>query len=77
MPEINFKCKKCGNELDFEVGKIYFPTNVDDKLNFEYDVICEYCGKVTINDLELTELGQTQVSMLYFSELSKGETNQK
>lgn len=72
MPKINFKCKKCGNEFDFEVGRIYFPTNIDDKLNFENEIICQYCGKVTTNYLELTELGQTQVGEIYFLKVKNG-----
>lgn len=71
MAEINFKCKKCNKEFDFEVGIICFPANIDDKLNFEKDIFCPNCGKMKIDDLELTELGQTQVSEPYFIHLDK------
>lgn len=69
MAEINFKCKKCKTEFDFEVGKITFGY----KLSFEKEIICPICGKRDINSLELTEYGQTQVSELYFMHLNGGK----
>lgn len=59
---LNFKCKKCRKIFDFNVGKIAF----GDKLSFENNIICKKCGLLEIDDLELTELGQTQATELYF-----------
>lgn len=68
MAEINFKCKKCREEFDFEVGKIAFGM----RLGFEKEIICPNCGKLRTDEqnceLELTEWGQTQVAELYFAE---------
>lgn len=59
---LNFRCKKCRKTFDFNVGKITF----GNKLRFENRIFCIKCGLVEIDDLELTELGQTQVTELYF-----------
>jgi len=64
MADINFKCKKCDKEFDCETGKIQF----GDRLSFEKKIMYPKCGVMDIEDLELTEIGQTQVSELYFSE---------
>jgi len=65
MAIINFECKKCNNIFDCETGEITF----GDILNFEKDIICLNCGKLTKEQVLLTEYGQTQISELY----SKGE----
>lgn len=62
MAILNFKCKKCRKIFDFNVGKITF----GDKLSFENNIFCKKCGLLEIDDLELTELGQTQATELYF-----------
>ncbi|MEK6816466.1 MAG: hypothetical protein AABY09_02545 [Nanoarchaeota archaeon] len=62
MARINFKCKRCSHEFDSVTGKITFGV----RLSFEKDIICPICGKRGVDDLELTELGQTQISELYF-----------
>lgn len=59
---LNLKCKKCETVFDIDVGKITFRK----KLSFENRISCIKCGLVEIDDLELTELGQTQVAELYF-----------
>lgn len=59
---LNLKCKRCGKTFDFNVGKITF----GNKLSFENKIFCKKCGLVEIDDLELTELGQTQVTELFF-----------
>ena len=64
MADINFKCKKCDTEFDCETGKIQF----GDRLSFEKKITCPRCGVMDIEDLELTEIGQTQVTELFFSE---------
>jgi hypothetical protein len=59
---LNFRCKKCRKIFDFNVGKITF----GDKLSFENNIFCKKCGMLEIDNLELTELGQTQATELYF-----------
>jgi len=59
---LNFKGKKCRKIFDSNVGKITF----GNKLSFENRIFCIKCGFVEIDDLELTELGQTQATELYF-----------
>lgn len=59
---LNLKCIRCGKTFDFNVGKITF----GNKLIFENEIFCQKCGLVEIEDLELTELGQTQVAELFF-----------
>ena len=65
MAIINFECKKCKEAFNCETGEITFG-NI---LGFEKDIICPNCGKLTKEEILLTEFGQTQISMLY----SKGE----
>ena len=64
MTVINFQCKKCSTEFDCETGKILF----GDILDFEKDIICPNCGKLNKDNIELTELGQTQIGEIYLSE---------
>jgi len=65
MAIINFKCKRCGKEFDFEVGKVRFTDNVDDMVYFEKEICCAKCGVLKLNEVELTELGQSQMTQLY------------
>lgn len=67
MPIINFKCKKCQNVFDCETGKIIFPTILRKCLKFEKDINCPNCGILKCKNLELTELGQSQVTELFLS----------
>lgn len=58
---INFDCKKCRQEFDCDVGKIA----IDEKSMrpiFEKDIVCPRCGKRTIDEVLLTELGQSQMT---------------
>jgi len=58
---INFKCKKCRKEFDCDVGKI----GINEKTmrpNFEKPIVCPQCGNRTIDEVLLTELGQSQMS---------------
>ena len=64
MAILNFKCKKCKRIFDFEIGKITF----GNRLSFEKEIYCNNCGKREIDDLILTEEGQTMVTELYFEE---------
>ncbi len=67
MSIINFKCKKCGSEFDFEVGKVRFTDNIDDMVHFEREICCVKCGILRGNEVELTELGQSQLTRLYLA----------
>ena len=53
---INFKCNKCKDEFDCEIGKVTFPDNVDEKLNFEKEIICPNCGVIKVGDAELQRI---------------------
>jgi hypothetical protein len=58
---INFECRKCRKEFDCDVGKI----GIDDsgmRPTFSKDIVCPRCGKLTMDDVLLTELGQTQMT---------------
>ena len=64
---INFECKKCHKEFNCDVGKILLP---DDSMYpvFEKDIVCPICGKLTMNDVFLTELGQSQMTEVTFNQ---------
>jgi DNA-directed RNA polymerase subunit RPC12/RpoP len=59
--EINFKCKKCRKIFDTDVGKI----SIDEKTMrpiFSKGINCPKCGKRTMDEVTLTELGQSQLT---------------
>ena len=58
---INFECKKCHKIFNCNVGKISLP---EDSMYpaFEKDIVCPVCGKLTIDEVFLTELGQGQMT---------------
>lgn len=58
--EINFKCKKCEEIFDCNVGEVVIDSKSMDAV-FEFGIYCPQCGKVTMDDVVLTELGQTQM----------------
>lgn len=70
MPIINFECKKCKQEFNCDVGKITFPAD-SERPNFEQDIICDECGKLTMDEVWLTELGQTQLTQLHLQDMRK------
>ncbi|MCH7728555.1 MAG: hypothetical protein IH991_19045 [Planctomycetes bacterium] len=67
MSVINFKCKKCRREFDGDVGKVTFPPEAMRPV-FEKEITCPRCGTLTMNDVELTEFGQTQMTQLDFDQ---------
>ena len=71
MPELHFECKKCRNHFDGDVGRITFPADIDKgkRPEFENEVICPKCGVLTLDDVELTECGQTQLTEIYFKKV--------
>ena len=59
--EINFQCKKCRKEFDCEMGTIRI--NVDTmRPDFENSITCPRCGSRTMDEVLLTELGQSQLT---------------
>ena len=58
---INFQCKKCRKELDCDVGKIAINRKTM-RPDFEKPIVCPQCGERTIDEVLLTELGQSQIT---------------
>lgn len=58
---INFECKKCQLVFDCNVGSVSVPEG-SDRPHFEKRLLCPTCGEVTIDDVWLTELGQSQLT---------------
>ena len=58
---INFKCKNCKNTFDSEVGQISI-NEESLRPKFEFEISCPKCGKRTIDEVLLTELGQSQMT---------------
>ncbi|MCU7834156.1 MAG: hypothetical protein KZQ83_02795 [gamma proteobacterium symbiont of Taylorina sp.] len=59
--EINFECKKCSGIFDSDVGII----KMDERTfrpDFEKSIMCPKCGIRTIDEVLLTELGQSQMT---------------
>ena len=63
--EINFECKKCRNIFDCDVGTITVHEN-SDRPQFEQSIFCPRCGELTIDEVLLTELGQSQLTEVTF-----------
>ena len=58
---INFECKGCKQEFDCEMGKI----GINERTwrpDFEKPIICPQCGERTMDEVVLTELGQSQMT---------------
>ena len=58
---INFECRECGSLFDYDVGTVTFPEN-SDSLNFERKIICPKCGQLSMDEVFLTELGESQLT---------------
>jgi len=41
----------------------------ENRPRFEKDIVCPRCGVLTMDEVELTEVGQTQLSAVFFTEL--------
>lgn len=59
--EINFECRKCGIIFDCDVGDVTVPAN-SLRPQFERNIICPECGQRTMDEVFLTELGQSQLT---------------
>jgi DNA-directed RNA polymerase subunit RPC12/RpoP len=58
---INFQCKKCRREFDCDMGKIGI-NETTMRPDFEKPIVCPRCGVRTIDEVWLTELGQSQMT---------------
>ena len=58
---INFECKKCKKEFDCEMGKIGINEETW-RPDFERPIVCPRCGERTMDEVLLTELGQSQMT---------------
>lgn len=76
MPFINFKCKKCKRVFDFDVGKISFEL-VDERPQFENQIKCSHCGALTLDEVELTEIGQTELTEIYLKDVKLEDSEGK
>lgn len=68
MAVINFKCKRCGKEFNCEVGEVRFTGDINNMTRFEREVRCSECGILDEDEVELTELGQSQLTELYLKD---------
>jgi hypothetical protein len=59
--EINFECKDCRKTFDCEVGKIGINER-SMRPTFEKPIVCPHCGQKSIDEVLLTELGQSQMT---------------
>ena len=59
--EINFECKGCKKEFDCEMGIIGI-NEATMRPNFEKSIVCPRCGEKTMDEVLLTELGQSQMT---------------
>jgi len=59
--KINFECQKCRVTFNSEVGEITLNEKTMRPL-FGKSLICPQCGELTIDEVYLTELGQSQLT---------------
>ena len=58
---INFECRQCGFLFDCNVGTVTLPENAY-RPHFEKEIICTNCGQRSMDEVLLTELGQSQLT---------------
>ncbi len=59
--EINFECKKCNVIFNCDVGIIKMNEQTF-RPDFEKSIMCPKCGVRSIDEVFLTELGQSQMT---------------
>ena len=59
--KINFECKGCKKEFDCDVGKVGINAQTM-RPDFEEPITCPRCGVRTLDQVRLTELGQSQMT---------------
>ena len=58
---INFECQKCGTLFDCDIGTVTLPEDSDRPV-FEKEIICPKCGILSMDEVLLTEIGQSQLT---------------
>lgn len=58
---INFECEQCGDIFDCNVGSVSFNEKTFSP-QFANDIVCKNCGKLSTDDVMLTEVGQGQLT---------------
>jgi len=58
---INFECKTCRKVFDCDVGSIGIDYNTY-RPRFGKKILCPKCGERSLDDVFLTELGQSQMT---------------
>jgi len=58
---INFECKGCKKAFDCEMGRIGINEQTW-RPDYEKPIICPRCGERTMDEVLLTELGQSQMT---------------
>ena len=62
---LNFECRKCGSIFNDDIGTVTFPKD-SDRPTFEKEIICPKCGQLSMDEVFLTELGQSQLTEATF-----------
>ncbi len=68
MTDLNFRYRKCKKYFNCDVGKITFLIERE-RPHFEKNIVCPKCGILSMDDVELTEPGQTRLAAVYMSEI--------
>ena len=63
---LNFDCKHCHTNYDFEIGRLTFNANGDGALEIQ-----PHCPRCDSDQWALSELGQSQVTAVHLSSLSE------
>ena len=62
---INFECSGCGGIFDCDVGVVSMSEN-SYRPSFEKEILCPKCGRRSMDEVFLTELGQSQLTEATF-----------
>lgn len=65
---INFECEQCNQVFDSDIGAVDFTAveeEEDGRPSFEKAPNCPKCGELTLDQVALTELGQSQLTNLF------------
>lgn len=66
MTMLNFDCEKCRENFTCDVGKITFAfTRTNNRPTFEKEIRCTNCQIITMDDVILTESGQTKLTDVF------------
>jgi rubredoxin len=59
--EINFECRGCGCIFDCDVGEVTVSES-SERPCFEKKIVCPTCGERSMDEVWLTEWGQSQLA---------------